>query len=267
MNQKEKLVKVTIEALTKKLNEDNDINKYYRDFSRKVKEIIQQLTRSTKTMDTRTKNVITIEIPQMYLINRKDCQNYIQKQAKVPFIQPVNYKIDQTTKEKISNEEFDKAIDYVDNKYIPTLKNYMDSHSKECTDLIQQTFKQNNINIENIKDTAEISSIYEEYKYNDVKTIVSAILKEWENPNELYPYQHIYIITIDINNNKDVNTEDSNKYKVSFNPNYREYTVRNKNNGKVYFVSKDANEAYNELDRLNNGGLRGSEIKPVKYFN
>lgn len=267
MNQKEKLMETTIWALTGKLTEDNDINKYYRNFSKKVKEIIQQLTHSTERMDNRTKNIITVEIPQMYLINRKDCQNYIQKQAKIPFTHSVDYDIDEETKEKISNEEFDKAIDYVDNKYIPTLKNYMDSHNEECINLIQRTFKNNNINIKNIKDIGEISSIYKKYKYNDVSAIVNAILREWENPYELYPYQHTYTITIDINDNKDTNIEDNNKYKVSFNPNYGEYTVRDKNNGKVYFASKDADEAYEELNRLNNGGSRGSEIKPVNYFN
>lgn len=268
MNQRDKLLEATMLALQGKLNEDNDINKYYRDFSKKVRGIVQQLTHSTERVDNRTKNIITIKIEQRYLIDRKDCQNYIQKQAKIPFTYKVDYEIDREHKDNkyILNKEFEKAIDYVDNKYIPALKDYMDSHNKQCMDLSQKTFKDNGIIIKDIKDSAGINELYQQYKYMYVKEIIDYILRGWENPYELYPYQHKYIITIDINNNKNTNIEDNNKYKVSYNPNYSQYTVRDKRNGKVYYASNDADDAYKELDRLNNGGYRGSEIKPNNHY-
>lgn len=266
MNIKEKLEEATIKALLGKLTEDNDTNKYYRDFSKKVKGVIQQLTHSTSTMDKRVKNTITIKMEQMHLIDRKDCQNYIQKRAKIPFTHKVDYEINRKHKEDnkyILNKEFEEAIDYVDNKYIPALKDYMDSHSKQCINLIQKTFKDNDIVIKDIKDSAGIDSLYQEYKYIHIRDIIDYILREWENPSDLYPYQHTYIITIDINDNKDTNVDDGGKYKVSYNANYSEYTVRDKKTGKVYYVSKNVDDAYRELDRLNNGGYRGSEIKPI----
>ena len=50
------------------------------------------------------------------------------------------------------------------------------------------------------------------------------------------------------------------EYRVSYNANYNEYTVRSKKSGRVYFATNDSNEAYAELNRLNNGGSRGPEL-------
>ena len=261
MNQREKLVENTILALQGKLTEDvetNDINKYYRDFGNKVRGIVQQLTHDTERLDSRTKNIMTIVIDQRYLIDRKDCQNYIQKQAKIPLTHNVDYEKDKG--KYILNKEFEKAVDYVENKYIPILKEYMDSHNEQCINLIQKTFKDNNIIIKDIENNVEMSEQYQEYKYMYIRNIIDSILRGWENPYELYPYQHIYTLTIDINDNKNINIEDNYRYKVSFNPNYSEYTVRDKKSGKVYFATKDADEAYAELNRLNNGGSRGPEL-------
>lgn len=259
MTNKEKLEEATIKALQGKLNEDSDINKYYRNFSDKVRQIAQEITHSTETREKRTKNIITLDIEQRYIINRKDCQNYIQQHAKLPLTRRAEYKVKDG--KQILNKEFKQAFEYVDNKYIPSLKDYMDSHNKECLKLIQKAFKDNNIIIKDIKDESEIDSLYNEYKDIYVRNIVNDILRDWENPYELYPYQHIYSLIIDINDNE--NTEvDNGKYRVSYNPNYNEYTVRDKKTGKVYYASTDSDIAYGMLKRLNNGGDRGPAWKP-----
>lgn len=267
MTNKEKLVENTILALQGKLTEDvetNDTNKYYKDFGNKVKQITKQLIKGVQLQMTRKKNIITIIIEQRVCIDKSDCFNYIQKIAPMPQIGEIDYHWNDDTKEFIlANDNAKQAVDYVNNKYIPALKKYMDSQNNNSIKVIKDHYTDNNIKIRDFKDngltTAEwirtvplnISASYD---------IVRDIRKEWVSDYALFPYQHTYTLVIYMEDNADLNVEDNSEYRVSYNPNYNEYTVRSKKSGRVYFATNDSNEAYAELNRLNNGGSRGSEL-------
>lgn len=267
MNQREKLVENTILALQGKLTEDvetNDINKYYRDFGNKVKLITKQLIKGAPLQMTRKKDIITIIIEQRVCINKSDCFNYIQKIAPMPEIGEVDYHWNGRTKKFIpANDNAKQAVDYVNNKYVPALKKYMDSQNNNSIKVIKDHYTDNNIKIRDFKDNGLTTSQWIRtvpLNAPDSSGIVTDIRKQWMSDYELFPYQHIYTLVIYIEDNADLNVEDNSEYRVSYNPNYNEYTVRSKKSGRVYFATNDSNEAYAELNRLNNGGSRGPEL-------
>ena len=275
MTNKEKLVENTILALQGKLIEDvetNDTNKYYRDFGNKVKQITKQLIKGVPLQMTRKKNIITIIIEQRVCIDKSDCFNYIQKIAPMPQIGEVDWDQD-TSKEGYvfvpTTEGGKQAVDYVNNKYIPALKKYMDSQNNNSIKVIKDHYTNNNIKIRDFKDNGLTTSQWIRTVPLDTPNsddIVRDIRKEWVSDYALFPYQHTYTLVIYIEDNADLNVEDNSEYRVSYNPNYNEYTVRSKKSGRVYFATNDSNEAYAELNRLNNGGSRGPELHQQSWI-
>ena len=273
MNQREKLVENTILALQGKLTEDvetNDINKYYRDFGNKVKLVTNQLNKGVHLQMTRKKDIITIIIEQRVCIDKSDWFNYIQKIAPMPQIGEIDYDWNEDTQEFIpATKGTEQAIDYVNNKYVPALKKYMDSQNNNSIKVIKDHYTNNNIKIRDFKDNGLTTSEWIDtvpLNAPDSSGIVRAIRKGWVSHYELFPYQHIYTLVIYIEDNADLNVEDNSEYRVSYNPNYNEYTVRSKKSGRVYFATNDSDEAYAELNRLNNGGSRGPELHQQSWI-
>lgn len=266
MNQKDKLMENTILALQGKLNEDNDINKYYRDFGSKVRQITQRLIKDPDVKMTRKRNLITITIAQSDCIDRVDCFKYIQKIAPVPKIGNIEYGDDPIKGDGYiipTNEAGEQAVDYVNNKYCPAQKKYMVSNNNSCIEKIKKYYKDNNIKIKDFIDNGlSLSEWYSGDFLNAAEAaIIVRVIKEIRVRHySLIWYQHTYTVIIDIEDNVDLDLDNNDKYRVSYNPNLGEYTVRDRKTGRVYFATYNAGEAYAELNNLNNGGSRGPEL-------
>lgn len=219
MNKKDLLVESTIKALQgkliegkNKLNEDESTNSFYKEFTNKVKQIIDNLTKDTDNNYKRTENILIVKIRQDHLINRKDYRDYILNKLKLPdnlkdFAG--DYRNSIYNEMKVQSDIYKEAEDFFNNQYIPALENYMDLHKDECKQKILETFENNDIKIKDlqVKLFEKIDSITD-FKEQYIDEVINFMVYSnkklyFLNPNDyLYLYRYEYTITIDMNDNK-----------------------------------------------------------------
>ena len=225
MNKQEKLIENTMLALQGKLlkEDDSDNKKFERKFYNKINNLVAPLYGTC----SKDENLLIASFYASAIINRKECQKYIQDKYPIPEdLKDIDFNNSESKRKK-----FHECQKYINTSYYKGEMEYMKNHKDEIQETIKSLFAKINVKIKSLE-LREVDHNGDGFD-DGIYYSLYCLLNKWVNPIYLYIFDYDVYVVMDINDNLNVNVEDSNdtsKISSPYNPGWADY----KETGDVY---------------------------------